>query len=126
MFVALRGKYLAMAHSILHNREDAEDAVQEAFLSAHRHVRSFEGRSALRSWLYRIATNVCLDSLRGRSRRALPMDLGPAGSPEPANLWLWPQRFSTASAGAREVAIWSRTSAAAERRADGVKGLRSG
>ncbi len=65
---------------------EAEDAVQETLLRAWRAHKGFEGRSALRSWLYRIATNVCLDSLRGRSRRALPMDLGPAGAPEPANL----------------------------------------
>ncbi len=65
---------------------EAEDAVQETLLRAWRAHKGFEGRAALRSWLYRIATNVCLDSLRGRSRRALPMDLGPAGVPEPANL----------------------------------------
>ena len=60
---------------------DAEDAVQETMVRAWRGIADFEGRSAVRSWLYRIATNVCLDSLSGRQRRALPMDL--SGSPYP-------------------------------------------
>ncbi|MDK3256726.1 sigma-70 family RNA polymerase sigma factor [Blastococcus capsensis] len=60
---------------------DAEDAVQETMVRAWRGLADFEGRSAVRSWLYRIATNVCLDQLSGRQRRALPMDL--AGSPYP-------------------------------------------
>jgi RNA polymerase sigma-70 factor (ECF subfamily) len=65
---------------------EAEDAVQETFLRAWRGLDRFEGRCALRSWLYRIATNVCLDMLGGRSRRARLMDLGGAGEPEGANL----------------------------------------
>jgi RNA polymerase sigma-70 factor (ECF subfamily) len=70
---------------------EAEDAVQETFLRAWRAYDGFEGRSALRSWLYRIATNVCLDMLSSRSRRARPMDLGPAGEPIAANLRTQPE-----------------------------------
>jgi len=65
---------------------EAEDAVQETMLRAWRGLDRFEGRAALRSWLYRIATNVCMDSLGARSRRARPMDLGPAGAPVAENL----------------------------------------
>jgi RNA polymerase sigma-70 factor (ECF subfamily) len=60
---------------------EAEDAVQETMLRAWRSLDRFEGRSALKSWLYRIATNVCFDQLNGRERRARPMDLGPAQEP---------------------------------------------
>ena len=61
---------------------EADDAVQETMLRAWRAADSFEGRSSARSWLYRIATNVCLDMLRGRQRRARPMELGPSSPPE--------------------------------------------
>ena len=70
---------------------EAEDAVQETMLRAWRSLDRFEGRAALRSWLYRIATNVCLDALDGRSRRARPMDLGPAVEPIEANLNALPE-----------------------------------
>ena len=75
---------------------DAEDAVQETFIRAWRAYEGFEGRSALRSWVYRIATNVCFDMLDSRKRRARPMDLGPSGEPivenlrTPDQLWIEP------------------------------------
>jgi RNA polymerase sigma-70 factor, ECF subfamily len=77
---------------------EAEDAVQETMLRAWRAADGFEGRSSVRSWLYRIATNICLDMLRGRQRRALPMDLGPASPPveallgehHPDDIWITP------------------------------------
>jgi RNA polymerase sigma-70 factor, ECF subfamily len=69
---------------------EADDAVQETMLRAWKAADGFEGRSSLRSWLYRIATNVCLDTLRGEKRRALPMDLGPASPPDESHLRPWP------------------------------------
>ena len=71
MFVASRKRFLATAYSILRNREDAEDAVQEAYLSAYRHLRSFEGRSALRTWLTRIVMNAALMMQRKRKPSAV-------------------------------------------------------
>ena len=65
---------------------EAEDAVQETFLRAWRAYDRFEGRSSLRSWLYRIATNVCFDLLAGQERRARPIDLGPSREPVLENL----------------------------------------
>jgi RNA polymerase sigma-70 factor, ECF subfamily len=66
MFVASRPKFVAMAHAILRNREDAEDAVQNASLSGYLHLRSFEGRSALRTWFTRIVLNAALMIQRKR------------------------------------------------------------
>ena len=96
MFVASRKRFLAIAYSILRNREDAEDAVQEAFLSAYRHLRSFEGRSALRTWLTRIVMNAALmmhrkrkpSAVRSHSESGVPHDDGwteniPDSQPDP-------------------------------------------
>ena len=75
-----RPELTAYAYRMLGSAFEAEDAVQEAMVRAWRGLGRFEGRSALRSWLYRITTNVCLDMLKGRDRRTRPMDMGPAGT----------------------------------------------
>jgi RNA polymerase sigma-70 factor (ECF subfamily) len=76
-----RRELTAYCYRMLASPFEAEDAVQETMIRAWRGYKGFEGRAALRSWLYRIATNVCLDLLNGRERRPRPMDLGPAGAP---------------------------------------------
>ena len=71
MYLELRPRFLSLAYSILRNREDAEDAVQEAFTSAHRNLPAFEGRSAVATWLTRIVVNAALMQLRKRKSSLL-------------------------------------------------------
>ena len=92
-----RRELLVHCYRMLGGLEDAEDAVQDTLLKAWRRLETFEGRSSLRAWLYRIATNACLDALDRRSRRILPTAItGPADpstAPAPDDLdtpWLQP------------------------------------
>jgi RNA polymerase sigma-70 factor, ECF subfamily len=85
-FEGHRPELLALCYRMLGSPFDAEDAVQETLTRAWRSASRFEGRSQLRSWLYKIATNVCLDVLRGKERRVRPMELGPAVAPVESNL----------------------------------------
>ena len=92
-----RAELTGYCYRMLGSAFEAEDAVQETLLRAWRSFDRFEGRSAVRSWLYRIATNVCLDALNGRKRRELPVDMGPASSADrklgdalPEDAWIEP------------------------------------
>jgi RNA polymerase sigma-70 factor (ECF subfamily) len=96
---AYRRELVAYCYRMLGSSAEAEDAVQEVLLRAWRKGDAFEGRSSLRSWLYRIATNVCIDMQRAPQRRALPIDLeGPSsvgthadiGAPLAETVWIEP------------------------------------
>jgi RNA polymerase sigma-70 factor, ECF subfamily len=86
-----RRELTAYCYRMLGSPFEAEDAVQDTLLRAWKALDRFEGRAQLRSWLYRIATNVCLDMLGGRERRARPMDMGPSGAPIEENLHELPE-----------------------------------
>ena len=94
-----RAELLAHCYRILGSLQDAEDALQETWLRAWRRLETFEGRSTLRAWLYKVATNVCLDALdRLRGRRTLPDSAAPRGDPTkplpaPSTEILWIEPF---------------------------------
>ena len=93
-----RRELTGFCYRMLGSGSEAEDAVQETFLRAWRSIDGFEGRSSFRSWLYRIAKNVCLDMVKSPQRRARPMELGPSvdisdavlGNPHPENVFVQP------------------------------------
>jgi len=93
-----RGEVTGYCYRMLGSVHDAEDAVQETMVRAWRAMDSFGGRSSVRSWLYRIATNVCLDAIASRKRRATPLEMGgpsapvqsSLGDPRPHEEWLEP------------------------------------
>jgi RNA polymerase sigma-70 factor (ECF subfamily) len=86
-----RAPLTAYCYRMLGSPFDAEDAVQETFVRAWRSREQFEGRAAMRSWLYRIATNVSIDMLKSREKRIRPLDLGPALEPLEKNLHTRPE-----------------------------------
>jgi RNA polymerase sigma-70 factor, ECF subfamily len=83
---AHRRELTGYCYRMLGSGFDAEDAVQETMVRAWQHAGTFEGRSSIRTWLYRIATNVCLDQLRSSQRRARPMEFGPSRPPIESSL----------------------------------------
>src|SRR3982751_5478748 len=93
-----RPELTGYCYRMLGSAFEAEDAVQDTLVRAWRGFEGFEGRSALRSWLYRIAPSVCLTMLDSAQRGVRPMDLGPAGSgraghpgePRPDEIWVGP------------------------------------
>jgi RNA polymerase sigma-70 factor, ECF subfamily len=95
VFTALSERYRRQLHlhcyRMLGSFDDAEDLVQETMLRAWRHRATFEGRARFRTWLYRIATNVCLKALERSQRRVMPPDLGPATSEPPSEADVSPE-----------------------------------
>jgi len=92
-----RRELVGYCYRMLGSVHEAEDAVQDTMVRAWRALARFEDRAGLRPWLYRIATNVCIDMLKGRARRALPMDVAPVGTSEgrliarrPEETWIQP------------------------------------
>ena len=105
-----RRELTGYCYRVLGSGSEAEDAVQETMIKAIRGWSAFEGRSALRSWLYRIATNVCIDMSRQVQRRARPLEMGPAsptrrvrGSARlhPEATWVTPMPDTDLGAGTR-------------------------
>jgi len=93
-----RRELLVHCYRILGSLEDAEDMLQESLVRAWKNLASFEGRSSLRAWLYKIATNVCLDALDNRRVRGLPRELYSRGDPnnplpQPAREVIWIEPF---------------------------------
>ncbi|MBP2371188.1 sigma-70 family RNA polymerase sigma factor [Pseudonocardia parietis] len=115
-----RRELTGYCYRMLGSAFEAEDAVQDTMIRAWKGLAKFDGRSSLRSWLYRIATNVCIDALNGRKRRAVPMDIGGPGAPVAESLreplpdaeWLEPMpdaRVSTPAGDPAEKAIAKET-----------------
>ena len=111
---AQRSALLGHCYRMLGSAFDAEDAVQETIVRAWQHAHRFEERSSLRTWLYRIATNVCLDALSSRSKRARPVEDGPLNTIDdsldarPRTHWLEPvpdARALPADASPHEIAV---------------------
>src|SRR5215207_4326460 len=89
----------AHCYRMLGSVHDAEDALQDALVRAWRGLANFEGRSSMRSWLYTITTNVCLDVIARRPKRVLPIDYGPAADPhdgpgEPLTESVWVEPYA--------------------------------
>lgn len=107
-----RRELTGYCYRMLGSGSEAEDAVQETMLRAWRRAESFEGRSSVRSWLYRIATNVCIDMHRQVQRRARPMEMGPSSPPDesrlgpslPEAVWIMPVPDAGVAAGAGDPA----------------------
>lgn len=116
-FEPFRRELTGYCYRMLGSGFEAEDAVQETMLRAWRKADGFEGRAAVRSWLYRIATNVCIDMSRHVQRRARPMAMGPASAPDESLLgpalaeatWVTPvsdQRVAPETSDPAEIALY--------------------